>query len=77
MSSVVRLMYQFQVATCSSILQALVLVGRVALSYGSVENEYRVLIEHLSKEGLEPAAIKQRLDGVYGEASPSYSTVKE
>ena len=39
--------------------------------------EYRVVIKFLSKEGLAPAAIKQRLDGVYGEASPTYSTVKE
>ena len=39
--------------------------------------EYRAVINFLSKEGLAPAAIKQRLDGVYGEASPSYSTVKE
>jgi hypothetical protein len=38
--------------------------------------EYRALIKFLSKEGLGPAAIKQRLDGVYGDA-PSYSTVKE
>jgi len=39
--------------------------------------EYRAVIKFLSKEGLVPAAIKQRLDGVYGEASPLYSTVKE
>ena len=38
--------------------------------------EYRAVIKFLTKEGLAPAAIKQRLDGVYGEAS-SYSTVKE
>ena len=39
--------------------------------------EYRAVIKSLSKEGLAPAAIKQCLDGIYGEASPSYSTVKE
>jgi len=39
--------------------------------------EYCVVIKFLSKEGLAPAAIKQRLEGIYGEASPSYSTVKE
>jgi hypothetical protein len=39
--------------------------------------KYRAVIKFLSKEGLAPAAIKQRLDGMYGEASPSYSTVKE
>jgi len=39
--------------------------------------EYCVVIKFLSKEGLGPAAIKQHLDGVYGEASPSYSTAKE
>jgi len=38
--------------------------------------EYRAVIKFFSKEGLAPAAIKQQLDGVYGEASPSYSTVK-
>ena len=36
--------------------------------------EYRAVIKFHSKEGVGPAAIKQRLDG---EASPSYSTVKE
>ena len=39
--------------------------------------EYCVVIKFLSKEGLAPAAIKQCWDGVYGEASPSYSTVKK
>ena len=39
MPSVVRLMYQFQAAMCSIILEALVLVGRVVLSYSSVENQ--------------------------------------
>ena len=39
--------------------------------------EHRVVIKFLSKEGLVPADIKQCLDGVYGESSPSYSTVQE
>jgi len=39
--------------------------------------QYRTVTNFLSKEGLAPAVIKQRLDGVYGEASLSYSTVKE
>ena len=39
--------------------------------------EYHMVIKFLSKEGLVPAAINQRFDGVYGEASPLYSTVKE
>jgi hypothetical protein len=34
-----------------------------------------VVIILLSKEGLAPVAIKQRLDGVYGKASSSYPTV--
>ena len=38
MPSMVSLMYQFQAATCSSILEALVLVGCVALSYCNVKN---------------------------------------
>ena len=36
--SVMTLMYQFQAATCSSMLEALVVVGRVALSYCNVES---------------------------------------
>src|SRR5258705_13842770 len=39
--------------------------------------EYRAVIKFLTKEGLTPSAIKQRLDGVYREASPSLSTVKK
>ncbi|XP_014483275.1 PREDICTED: nucleolar protein 58-like isoform X2 [Dinoponera quadriceps] len=39
--------------------------------------EYRAVIKFLTKEGFSPSIIKERLDGVYGEASPSYSTVKE
>ena len=39
--------------------------------------EYRAVVRFLSREELAPAAIKQCLDGVYGEASPSYSTIKE
>ncbi|XP_063387674.1 histone-lysine N-methyltransferase SETMAR-like [Cydia fagiglandana] len=38
--------------------------------------EYRSVIKFLFKEGLSPTQIKDRLDGVYGESSPSYSTVK-
>ena len=38
--------------------------------------EYRSVIKFLFKEGNSPAVIKDRLDGVYGESSPSYSTVK-
>lgn len=39
--------------------------------------EYRAVIKFLTKEGVLPTAIKQRLDAVYGKASPSFSTVKE
>ena len=39
--------------------------------------KYRAIMKFLSKEGLAPAAIKQCMDGMYGEASASYSTVKE
>lgn len=39
--------------------------------------EYRAVIKFFTKEGLTPQEIKARLDGVYGHASPSYSTVKE
>lgn len=38
--------------------------------------EYRSVIKFLFKEGLSPAQIKSRLDGVYGTPSPSYATVK-
>ncbi|KAL0828929.1 hypothetical protein ABMA28_003828 [Loxostege sticticalis] len=39
--------------------------------------EYRAVIKFLTKEGNTPAEVKQRLDVVYGDSSPSYSTVKE
>lgn len=39
--------------------------------------EYRAVIKFLTKEGLAPKIIKERLDGVYGQSSPSYSAVKE
>jgi len=48
---------------------------RLATAMSKVE--YRAVIKFLSKEGFAPAVIKQRLDGVYVEASPSFSTVKE
>lgn len=38
--------------------------------------EYRAVIKFLTKEGVTPADIKKRLDAVYGNASPSFSTVK-
>jgi hypothetical protein len=37
--------------------------------------EYHTVFKSLTKEGKSPAEIK-RLDAVYGESSPSYSTVK-
>ena len=39
--------------------------------------EYCGVIKLLTKEGHTPYHIKQRLDGVYGNLSPSYSTVKK
>lgn len=39
--------------------------------------EYRAVIKFLTREGLSPQSIKDRLDGVYGENSPSYSVVKD
>jgi transposase len=39
--------------------------------------EYRAVIKFLTKEGVTPMNIKERLDGVYRDKSPSYSTVKE
>lgn len=39
--------------------------------------EYRAVIKFMTKEGQTPQEIKDRLDGVYGNAAPSYSTVKE
>lgn len=35
------------------------------------------MIKFLTKEGVSPSVIKQRWDGVYAEAFPSYSTVTE
>lgn len=39
--------------------------------------EYRAVIKFFTKEGLTPEEVKTRLDRVYGETSPSYSTVQE
>jgi transposase len=39
--------------------------------------EYGAVIKFLTRVGKSPAEIKQRLDAVYGESSPSYWTVKE
>ncbi|XP_064483020.1 protein GVQW3-like [Ornithodoros turicata] len=39
--------------------------------------EYRAVTKFLPKEGLSPKEIKARLDNVYREASPSYTTVKD
>ena len=54
----VRLMYQFQAATCFSMLEALVQVGCVVLSYCNVESPVPRGNQIPSKEGLVPAAIK-------------------
>jgi len=37
--------------------------------------EHRAIIKFLSKEGLAPAVMKQRLDGVYGEATPTNNSL--
>lgn len=39
--------------------------------------EYRAVIKFFTKEGLKSTQIKNRLDGVYGERSPSFSCVKK
>ena len=39
--------------------------------------EYRSVIKFLTLEGCKPTEIKNRLDAVYGDSSPSLSTVKE
>lgn len=39
--------------------------------------EYRAVIKFLVLEGKYPQEIKERLDAVYGNSSPSYSTVKD
>ena len=39
--------------------------------------ENRAVIKFLTKEGHTAYHVKQRLDGVYGDLSPSYSTVKK
>jgi transposase len=49
----------------------------VALYSEMFKIEYRTVIKFLTKEGKSLAEIKQRLDAVYGESSPSYLTVKE
>jgi hypothetical protein len=52
-------------------------VARVALSYCNVESRVLRGIQCLCNEVLGAAAIERCLDGIYGEASPSYSTVKD
>jgi transposase len=42
-----------------------------------LKTEYRAVIKFLTKTSKSLAEIKQRLDAVYGESSPSYSTVKQ
>nr|CAI5834752.1 unnamed protein product [Callosobruchus analis] len=39
--------------------------------------EYRSVIKFLTKKGLTPKIIKERLNGVYGQSSISYWVVKE
>nr|CAI5865271.1 unnamed protein product [Callosobruchus analis] len=41
------------------------------------KTEYRAVTKFLTKEGLTPKIIKERLDGVYGRSSPSYSVLKD
>lgn len=38
--------------------------------------EYRAVIKFLTKEGLTPTQIKERLTVVYGDSCPSYATIK-
>jgi hypothetical protein len=35
------------------------------------------VIKFHTKEGVKPIEIKQRMDNVYGDSSPSFTTVKE
>lgn len=39
--------------------------------------EYRAVIKFLTKEGLTPTQIKERMDAVYGDSSPSFTTIKD
>lgn len=39
--------------------------------------KYETVNKFLTKEGFIPKIIKEKLDGVYGQSSPSYSAVKE
>jgi transposase len=59
-------------------MSASVETRRAAALYSKMsKTEYCVVIKFLSKEGKSQTEIKQCLDAVYGESSPSYSTVKE
>jgi hypothetical protein len=49
----------------------------VALYSKMFKIQYRAVIKFLTKEGKRPAEIKQHLGALYGESSPSQSTVKE
>nr|CAI5853223.1 unnamed protein product [Callosobruchus analis] len=42
-----------------------------------MSTQYRAVIKFLTKEGLTLKIIKEILDGVYGQGSPSYSVLKK
>ena len=50
--------------------------GRVRGIYKNEEEQYRSVIRFLFLEGKSRGVIKERLDAVYGDSSPSKATVK-
>jgi histone-lysine N-methyltransferase SETMAR len=71
------LQLKFRNSALSSMASSVERRRAVALYSKMFKTEYCVVIKFLTKEGKSPAEIKQCLDAVYGESSPSYSTVKE
>jgi hypothetical protein len=62
---------KFRNSTLSSMSASVEERRAVALYSKMFKIEYRAVIKFLTKEGESPAEIKQRLDAVYGESSPS------
>jgi hypothetical protein len=71
------LQLKFRNSTLSGMSASFDRICAVALYSKMFKIEYRTVIKFLTKEGKSPAEIKKRLDVVYGESSPSYSTVKD
>jgi len=51
--------------------------GVLSVSFKMDKIEYRVVIKYVVKEGLTPNEIYSKFIKVYGDSSPSFSTIKK